>query len=130
MANETNVDITFFDVITNERWRKAMKEEMEAISKNHTWMLVKLPQSHKQCLIKWIFKIKEDQHKQTKYKACLAAWDASKNQNRLQRFFFLVEKWTTIKLVTIIVNVQGWELHHMDIKSPFLNEKIEQESYL
>jgi hypothetical protein len=43
LANETNVDITFFDVITNERWRKAMKEEMEAISMNHIWMLVKLP---------------------------------------------------------------------------------------
>ncbi len=26
LANETNVDITFFDVITNERWRRAMKE--------------------------------------------------------------------------------------------------------
>jgi hypothetical protein len=26
LANETNIDITFFDVITNERWRKAMKE--------------------------------------------------------------------------------------------------------
>lgn len=26
LANETNVDITFFDVITNERWRKATKE--------------------------------------------------------------------------------------------------------
>jgi hypothetical protein len=55
-----------------------MKEEMEAISKNHTWMLVKLPQSHKPILLKWIFKIKEDQHKQTKYKVCLVAWNVSK----------------------------------------------------
>jgi hypothetical protein len=41
-----------------------------------------------------------------------------------------VEKWTTIKLVTIIANVQGWELHRMDVKSTFLNGKIEQEIYL
>jgi hypothetical protein len=34
--------------------------------------------------------------------------------------FSLVEKWTTIKLVTIIANVQGWELHHMDVKSHLL----------
>lgn len=40
-----------------------MKEEMEAISKNHIWMLVKFPQCHKPILVKWIFKIKEDQHK-------------------------------------------------------------------
>jgi hypothetical protein len=26
LAIETNIDVTFFDVITNERWRKAMKE--------------------------------------------------------------------------------------------------------
>jgi len=51
---------------------------MEAISKNHTWMLVKLPQYHKPILVEWIFKIKEDQHKQTKYKAHLVAWDANK----------------------------------------------------
>lgn len=63
LANEINVDITFFDVVTNERRRKTMKEEMEAISKNHIWMLVKFPQRHKPILVKWIFKIKEDQHK-------------------------------------------------------------------
>jgi hypothetical protein len=69
-----------------------MKEDMEAISKNHTFMLVKLSQSHKQILIKWIFKIKEYQHKQTKYKARLVAWDASKKSKRTIKICSLLWK--------------------------------------
>jgi hypothetical protein len=40
--------ITFSDALMDDRWKKTcMEEEMEAISKNHTWSLVKLPQGHK-----------------------------------------------------------------------------------
>jgi hypothetical protein len=42
------LDITFFDAMIDDRWKRTyMEEEMEAIFKNHTWSLVKLPQGHK-----------------------------------------------------------------------------------
>jgi hypothetical protein len=56
-----------------------MKEEMETISNNHTWTLVKLPQGHKPISIKLNFQIKEDQHKQTRYKGCLMAQGCKQN---------------------------------------------------
>jgi hypothetical protein len=39
-------------------------------------------------------------------------------------------KWTAIILVTSIVVVEGWELHHMNVKLTFLNGKIEKEVYI
>jgi len=79
---------------------------MEAISKNHTWTLVKLPQVHKPISIKSIFKIKEDQHKQTRYKVCLVAQGCKqKTKIDYKDMLFLVAKWTTIKLVTSIAMI-------------------------
>ena len=53
-----------------EVWRKAMKEELEAIEKNSTWELVKLLEKYKSIGVKWIYKIKRDVSREiTRYKA-------------------------------------------------------------
>ena len=55
-----------------EVWRKAMKEELEAIEKNSTWELVNLPEKCKSIGVKWIYKIKRDVSEEiTRYKAQL-----------------------------------------------------------
>jgi hypothetical protein len=80
---------------------------MEAISNNHTWTLVKLPQGHKPISIKLNFKIKEDQHKHTRYKGCLMAQGCKqKTKIGYKDMFSLVAKWTTIKLVTSIAMIR------------------------
>ena len=57
-----------------EVWRRAMKEEIEAIEKNSTWELVKLPEKCKSIGVKWIYKIKRDNSGEiTRYKARLVA---------------------------------------------------------
>ncbi len=84
-----------------------MKEEMEAISNNHTWTLVKLPQGHKPISMKLIFKINEDQHVHTRYKVCLVAQGCKQKSKIDYKYMFsLVAKWTTIKLVTSIVTIR------------------------
>ena len=51
-----------------------MKEELEAIERNSTWELVKLPESCKSIGVKWIYKIKRNASEEiTRYKARLVA---------------------------------------------------------
>jgi hypothetical protein len=58
----------------NPSWRKAMLEEMNSIRDNDTWELVDLPRGHKPIGLKWVFKVKRDEHgAMIKHKARLVA---------------------------------------------------------
>jgi hypothetical protein len=43
-------------------WRKAMMEEMDSIEENGTSSLVDLPPGRKPIGVKWVFKVKRDEH--------------------------------------------------------------------
>jgi hypothetical protein len=43
-------------------WRKTMMEEMDSIKENVTWSLVDLPPGRKSIGVKWVFKVKQDEH--------------------------------------------------------------------
>ena len=49
---------TYREASTNPLWQIAMKEELDALSKNHTWDLVTLPPKKSMVGCKWIYKIK------------------------------------------------------------------------
>ena len=46
------------DALADPKWRKAMKEEMEALQKNATWELVPLPKGMKPIGCRWVFTVK------------------------------------------------------------------------
>jgi hypothetical protein len=43
-----------------DEWKEACKYEIDALAKNGTWMLVKLPADRKAVKSKWVFKYKAD----------------------------------------------------------------------
>ena len=49
---------TYREAFTNPLWQIAMKKELDALSKNHTWDLVTLPPGKFVVSCKWIYKIK------------------------------------------------------------------------
>jgi hypothetical protein len=63
---------SFAEAEHNPSWRKAMMEEMNSIEENGTWSLVNLPPSRKPIGVKWVFKVKQDEHRaMSKHKARL-----------------------------------------------------------
>lgn len=50
--------VDFKDAIEEERWVKAMEEEIHSIEKNDTWELTDLPRGKKPIGVKWVYKIK------------------------------------------------------------------------
>ena len=52
-----NEEIIFFeDAIKDEKWRKAMNEEIKIIEKNETWELTSLPKGLEPIGVKWVTK--------------------------------------------------------------------------
>jgi hypothetical protein len=63
---------SFTEAEHNPSWRKAMMEEMDSIEENGTWSLVDLPLGRKPIGVKWVFKVKRDEHRvMSNHKACL-----------------------------------------------------------
>lgn len=75
LALFTNNDpTTFEEAVKSEIWKQAMDQEIEAIEKNETWELTRLPLGGKTIGVKWIFKTKLNEHGEVdKYKARLVA---------------------------------------------------------
>jgi hypothetical protein len=58
----SNEPISFTEAERSPSWRKAIMEEMDFIEENGTWSLIDLPPGHKSIGVKWVFKVKRDEH--------------------------------------------------------------------
>jgi hypothetical protein len=38
--------------------------------------------------------------------------------------------WTSVRLVIALTAHEGWEIHHMDVKSAFMNGDLQEEVYV
>jgi hypothetical protein len=66
---------TTFAVVEREScWREAMTEEMNSITDNATWELAELPPGHRAIGLKWVYRVKRDEHSNIiRYKVRLVA---------------------------------------------------------
>lgn len=65
---------TFESTVKEEKWRKAMDDEIDSIERNDTWELCDLPNGHNTIGVKWVFKTKLKENGEVdKYKARLVA---------------------------------------------------------
>ena len=65
---------TFENDVKEEKWRKAMDDEIDAIERNGTWELSDLPKGQKTIGVKWVYKTKlKEDGEIDKYKARLVA---------------------------------------------------------
>ena len=109
-----------------------MEEEFNQIHKNNTWFLVRPPTSCKPTGLKWVFKVKKDSSGQlTKHKARLVV------KGYAQRYgidftdvFAPVARMEKIRVLLALAAFFGWEVHHLDVKSAFLNGEISEEIYV
>ena len=109
-----------------------MDEEMEALEKNKTWNLVKLPTGRKPVGNKWVFKKKfSAEGKVEKYKAHLVAKGYSQVEGiDFGEIFSPVVKITSIIFILAIATTFDLEIEHMDEKTTFLHGDLEEEIYM
>jgi len=118
--------------LEEECWRKVMQTEMDSIHQNNTWVLSVLPSGHKAIGLKWVFKVKRDPDGNVvKHKARLVAKGYAQIQGvDYDEVFAPVARLETVRLLLALAAQEEWEVHHMDVKSDFLNGDLMEEVYV
>ena len=104
-----------------------MKEEIESINTNKVWELVDLPSRQRSIGNKWILKIKcKADGSIERYKAQLVAKGYAQEEGiDYKDIFSPVVRLTLVRLILAIVAHMDLELYQMDVKTAFLNGKLD-----
>jgi hypothetical protein len=116
----------------DQNWQRAMEDEMAAIEDNKTWVLSDLPPGCRAIRLKWVFKVKHnEQGAVVKYKARLVVQGYAQRRGiDYDEVFAPVARLDTVRLLISLAALKGWEVHHMDVKSAFLNGDLRDEVYV
>ena len=116
----------------SDKWKLAMKEEMDSLAKNKTWDLVKLPESRKVVGCKWVYKLKKGVDDTVlKYKARLVAKGFSQKAGiDFHEIFSPVLKLVSIKILLALVALYDLELEYLDVKKTFLHGDLDEEIFM
>ena len=114
------------------KWHCAMREEMDSIEENCTWSLVDPPGGHRPIGLKWVFKLKRDSSGAiVKHKARLMAKGYVQQPGiNFKEVFAPVARLESVRLLLALAAHRGWSVHHMDVKSAFLNGDLQEEVYV
>jgi hypothetical protein len=109
----------------DERWRAAMRAELASIEENNTWSLTELASSG-------FFKLKRDADGNVlKHKARLMVKGYVQRPGiDFDEVFAPVARLDSVRLLLAVAKQRRWEVHHMDVKTSFLNGELEEEVYV
>jgi hypothetical protein len=109
-----------------------MNSELKSIQDNNTWYYTNLPKGHKAIGLKWVYKVKRDpKGNVVKHKARLVAKGyAQRHGVDYEEVFAPVARLETVRLILALAANGKWVVHHMDVKSAFLNGELQEEVYV
>lgn len=109
-----------------------MKEEYSSLVENGTWSLVKLPNDRTPIGCKWVYRKKEDETGNvSRFKARLVAQGFRQRQGiDYDTVFAPVATHNTLRILLTIAGYKQMMVHHVDVKSAYLNGQLKEEIYM
>jgi len=109
-----------------------MQQEMDSINKNGTWELTKLPHDNNKFDTKWVYKTKyHGDGSVERYKGRLVSQGFTQRYGiDYEETFAPIARQETIRMLISLATQKKWNIHHMDVKSAFLNGYLEEEIYV
>ena len=130
ITEPTKVDEAFME----SEWIQAMQDELHQLELNNVWELVKRPDPRKHNIIgtKWIYHNKQDENGLVvRNKARLVAQGYTQVEGiDFDETFAPVARLEAICILLPYANHHNIILQQMDVKSAFLNGKLEEEVYV
>ncbi|WVY93987.1 hypothetical protein V8G54_033075 [Vigna mungo] len=123
---------SFKEACQHYHWQQAMLAEIQALEKNQTWSLVRLPPKKNVVGCKWVYKTKLNAAGSIeRYKARLVAKGFTQTEGMdFFETFSPVVKITTVRFLLSIVVSRKWFLHQLDVDNAFLHGDLDEEVYM
>lgn len=105
---------------------------MQSIEEHNTWRLTEPPSGKKIIGLKWIFKLKKDaEGKVIKHKARLVAKGYAQERGvDFDEIYAPVTRLETVRLLLALAAKNELQVHHLDVKTAFLNGEISEDVYV
>eukprot|EP00253_Pinus_taeda_P029706 PITA_29706 len=109
-----------------------MVEEYDSIVCNSVWDVVPRPENKLVVSSRWIYKVKKaTDGRVEKHKAIFVSYGFSQVEGiDYDETFAPVARYSSIRSMLALSAQMGWKIHQMDVKTAFLNGKIEEEVYI
>ena len=103
-----------------------MLEEMKVIEENETWQLIDPPLGCHPISLKWVYKVKRDEHDAiVKHKVRHVARGFVQREGiDFDEVFVPVARMESVRLLLALVAAKDWRVHHLNVKSAFLNGEL------
>jgi transposase InsO family protein len=111
-------------------WKQAMQEEIQSLEDNQTWELAEPLKGRRPVGSKWVFKIKDDGETIRRKARLVAQGFSQKFGINYDEVFAPVVKTTTLRLLLSIAGKRKYVVRQYDVKTAFLNGKLEEEIYM
>eukprot|EP00253_Pinus_taeda_P004001 PITA_04001 len=123
---------SFEKVVQQLVWDDAMVEEYDSIVRNNVWDVVPRPDNKSVVSSHWIYKVKQVADGSVeKHKARFVSRGFSRVEGiDYDEIFAPVARHSSIRTMLVLSTQLGWKIHQMDVKTTFLNAKIEEEVYI
>ncbi|KAI3718436.1 hypothetical protein L6452_19307 [Arctium lappa] len=120
------------DALRDPNWVSAMQEELTEFSRNKVWNLIPRPSDKIVIGTKWVFRNKLDEHGTvTRNKARLVAQGYRQEEGiDYDETFAPVARLEAIRLFLAYAVYKDFIVYQMDVKSAFLNGKLNEEVYV
>ncbi|KXJ71076.1 hypothetical protein RP20_CCG021563 [Aedes albopictus] len=113
-------------------WQIAVQDEMDSLTRNGTWTLTQLPAGRKPISCKWVFKVKPGaKGEPNRLKARLVARGFTQRYGYdYTETYAPVARLNTLRAVLAVANQQQLLVHQMDVRTAFLNGKLDEEIFM
>ena len=114
------------------QWTAAMQEEIDNLTKNGTWELVKLPPDARAISCKWVFRIKRDaENRPVRYKSRLVARGfLQRPEQDYRETFSPVIRLESLRATLALAAARGWPIYQADVTAAYLNGDIDVELFM
>ncbi|KAJ4769803.1 Retroelement pol polyprotein-like [Rhynchospora pubera] len=122
----------FGEAIKCDKWREAMRDEIDALERNGTWTMENLPPGKTAIGCKWVYRVKyHADGRVERYKARLVALGNRQIQGvDYAETFAPVAKMVSVRTFLAVAAIKGWALHQMDVHNAFLHGDLHEEVYM
>ncbi|KAL2239212.1 UNVERIFIED_CONTAM: Retrovirus-related Pol polyprotein from transposon RE2 [Sesamum indicum] len=123
---------SFTEAVVHPEWKDAMRSELDALEKNHTWELTTLPEGKRTIGCKWVYKTKlRADGTVDRYKARLVAKGFTQVEGvDYGDVFSPVAKTVTVRLFLAMAAAREWPIQQLDINNAFLHGYLDEDIYM